>query len=121
PAAGVLLRVKADGTSAYEPIVRYDEAQKRFVAVPIDLGPEGDQVYFVGFGTGFRYRSALSAVTVKIGGVDATVNFAGAQGDLLGVDQLNVLLPRNLAGRGEVELALTVDGKAANTLRLVIR
>src|SRR6185503_14982835 len=34
------------------------------------------------------------------------------------LDQLNVSLPRTLAGRGEVDLVLTVDGRPANTVRV---
>ena len=56
-----------------------------------------------------------------IGGVNGTLNFAGAQGTLIGLDQINVLLPRSLAGRGEVEIALTVDGKQANPVKVQIR
>jgi len=120
-ATGVALRVKPDGTRTFEPLLRYDAAQQRFVAVPIDLGAADEQVYFIGFGTGFRFRSALSAVTARVGGVAAQINYAGAQGELFGLDQLNVLLPRSLAGRGEVEVLLTVDGRAANPARISVR
>jgi uncharacterized protein (TIGR03437 family) len=37
------------------------------------------------------------------------------------LDQINARLPRALAGRGEVELVVSVDGKPANTLRVVIK
>jgi uncharacterized protein (TIGR03437 family) len=46
------------------------------------------------------------------------VSYAGPQPEYPGLDQVNVLLPRSLRGRGEVNVALTVDGKAANTLRV---
>jgi len=35
--------------------------------------------------------------------------------------QVNARLPRSLIGRGEVEVVLTVDGKAANTVRISIK
>ena len=38
-----------------------------------------------------------------------------------GLDQINVKLPRSLAGRGEVNLEMVVDGKVANVVRVVIR
>ena len=38
-----------------------------------------------------------------------------------GLDQVNLLLPRSLAGRGDVDVALTVDGKAANIVRINIK
>ena len=117
--------VKADGTQIYEPIARFDQAQNKFVAVPIDLGPDlgnaTDQVFLLLFGTGFRNRSALSAVTCKIGGTDAEVLYAGLQGDFVGLDQSNVRIPRSLKGRGEVDVVMTVDGKAANTVRVNLK
>lgn len=88
---------------------------------PLDLGPGGEQVVLVLFGTGFRAVSSVSAVSVKIGGVNAEVLYAGAQGGFVGLDQLNLLLPRALAGRGEVELILTVESRPANTVRISIR
>jgi uncharacterized protein (TIGR03437 family) len=89
--------------------------------VPLDLGPAGEQVILILYGTGIRFRSALTAVTAKLGGVDAQVSFAGAQGSLVGLDQVNALIPRNLIGRGEVDVVLTVEGKAANTVRVNIK
>jgi uncharacterized protein (TIGR03437 family) len=120
-ASGEILRVKADGTQIYEPIARFDQAQNRFVAVPIDLGPATDQVFLILYGTGFHNRSSLAAVECKIGGADAEVLFAGAAPGFVGLDQSNVRLPRSLAGRGEVDVVLTVDRKAANTVRVTIK
>ncbi len=120
-AAGVALRIRSNGSRSFEPIAQFDPGQNRFVSLPIDPGSATDEVFLVLFGTGFRFRSSLSSVTVNIGGVDAPVQFAGAQGDFVGLDQLNTQLPRSLAGRGEVDLVLTVDGNAANTVRVSIR
>jgi uncharacterized protein (TIGR03437 family) len=120
-AAATVLRVKADGTQVFEPVARFDAAQNRFVVAPIDLGPEGDQVFLILFGTGFRQRSALLAVSLSIGGVSAEVLYAGAQGDFVGLDQVNARLPRSLIGRGEVELALTVDSREANRVGISVK
>ncbi len=38
----------------------------------------------------------------------------------VGVDQVNVLAPRSLAGRGEVEVLLTVEAQLANPARIRI-
>jgi len=117
-AAAVALRIKSDGSQIFEPVARFDQAQNRFVAAPINLGAETDQVFLILFGTGYRARSSLAAVTCQIGGTAAEVLFAGAAPGLAGVDQTNVRLPRALAGRGEVDVALTVDGRAANRVRV---
>lgn len=73
------------------------------------------------FGTGIRFHTGLAGVTAGIGGVTADVLTAGAQGDFVGLDQINLSIPRSLAGRGEVDLELTVDGVGANTVRLLFR
>jgi|GEM_PF-2575028 len=124
-ASAVALRVKADGSQIFEPIVRFDPSQNKFVAVPIDLGPDlgdaTDQVFLILFGTGIRFRSDLSAVSAKIGGVDAQVLYAGEQSVFVGLDQINVRLPRSLIGRGEVDITLMADSKPANTVKVRIR
>lgn len=118
---GLALRVKADGVQSYEPLARFDPALGQIVAVPIDLGAATDQLFLILYGTGWRGRSGLPAVSLKIGGVDAEVLYAGPQGDFVGLDQLNVRLPRSLAGRGEVNIGLTVDGSPANTVKVAVR
>ena len=60
----------------------------------------------------------MSAVACAIGGVNSEVLFAGPQGGCVGLDQANVRLPRTLAGRGDVDVMITVDGKAANLVKV---
>jgi uncharacterized protein (TIGR03437 family) len=120
-AAAVVLRIKADGTQSYEPVARFDSAQNRFVAVPIDPGAPSDQVFLLLFGTGLRNRSSLSSVTAKIDSADVETLFAGAQGGFVGLDQVNLRLPRSLAGRGEVDVVLTVEGKVANAVKIAFK
>jgi uncharacterized protein (TIGR03437 family) len=120
-AAAVVLRIKADNSQSFEPVAVYDSASSSFVAKPIDLGPTGDQVFLLLFGTGIRKRSNLSAVLVQIGGVTAPINFAGAQADFVGLDQINALLPRALIGRGDVDIVVSVDGLTANALRVNVK
>ena len=119
-AAALTLRAK-NGSVVYEPISVFDQTLNRFVSTPIDLGPEGEQVFLVAYGTGLRARSGLSAVNVKIGNVDAEVLFLGPQDDFIGLDQCNIRIPRSLAGRGEVNVVMTVDGKVANTVTINVR
>lgn len=119
--AGYLLRVRADGSQNDEALSRFDSAQNRVVAVPVEVGAATDQLFLVLFGTGWRYHSGLSGLTAQIGGASSDVLFAGAQGGFVGLDQINLRLPRNLAGRGDVDLALTVNGQPANTVRINVR
>ncbi|MEP7340523.1 MAG: hypothetical protein ABI977_22515 [Acidobacteriota bacterium] len=120
-AAASALRVTADGKQGYERVAQFDVAQDKYVAVPIDLGASGDQVFLLLFGTGLRYRSTLGGVTATIGGAPVEALYAGAQGGFLGMDQINLRLPRSLAGRGEVDVVLTVEGKAANVVKVSIK
>jgi uncharacterized protein (TIGR03437 family) len=119
-AAADIQRVR-NGTSTFEQAARYDPAQNQFVAIPVDLSITTDEVYLVLYGTGIRYRSALTNVRATIGGEDAQVVFAGPQKSFVGLDQLNVRLLSTLLGRGAVDVVLTVDGRVANTVRLQIR
>ena len=48
------------------------------------------------------------------------MDYAGQQGSYVGLDQLNLALPRSLRDQGTVSIALTVDGKAANALNIVM-
>jgi uncharacterized protein (TIGR03437 family) len=81
----------------------------------MDLGAETDQLILMLYGTGLR---AARGVTAVIGGVDAPVLGFAAQSQYAGLDQVNVRVPRELKGRGEVDLVLKADGKAANTVRV---
>ena len=119
--AAVILRIKADGSQIYEQLATFDPTQNKFVAVPIDLGAETDQVFLVGYGTGLRGRSSLDAVSLKIGGVSSEVLYAGVTEGFFGLDQINARISRSLIGKGEVDLELTVDGVKANVLKLRIR
>ncbi len=120
-AAGVVLRVKADNSQVTEALVTCDAAQNRFVAVPIDVSNAAEQVFVILFGTGFSNVGAVTNAVVKLGGQDAEVNFAGAQGGLDGLDQLNVRVARALSGRGELDVALTAAGRSANVVRVNVK
>lgn len=120
PAASVL-RVRADGSQTSEPVAELDPGGSRYMPRPIDLGPETDQVFLILYATGLRHRPAGSSVSVTLGGTAAEVLFAGAHASLVGVDQVNVRIPRSLAGRGLVDARLTVQERPANVVQIGIR
>src|SRR5262249_46888894 len=120
-AAAVVLRVKENGTQSYEPVAQLDPAQNRLVPVPIDLGPATDQLFLILYGTGIRFRSSLATTTATIGGAVSEVLYAGTAEGYVGLDQVNLHIPRSLVGRGVVNVALIVDGKAANTVTIQIK
>ena len=119
-AAGYITRVRPGAPQTTEPLAEFDTAQSRMVARAFDMGPAGDQVYLILFGTGLRNRSDLAKVVVQVGGVAHPVQYVGAQG-MVGLDQINILLSRDLAGRGEIDVRMTVDGVATNTTRIAVK
>ena len=60
--AGLLVRVRGDGSQIFELIARFDQATNRYLPLPLDLGPNTDTVVLVLFGTGVRGRTALERV-----------------------------------------------------------
>ncbi|QQS47834.1 MAG: hypothetical protein IPM66_04030 [Acidobacteriota bacterium] len=118
-AAGLILRVKADGTQLFEPVASFDQAANRFVGLPVDLGPDTDQVFLILFGTGARFGNSPASAT--IGDQPAEVLFVGAQGGFIGLDQINLRLDRSLIGRGEVEIQLSIDGRLSNPVTIRIQ
>lgn len=120
-ASAVAIRIRAGGAQSFESTVRFDATLNQFVAVPIDVSNPTDQVFLALYGTGMKYRSALTAVNCTIGGVVSEVLYAGEVPGFVGYDQLNVRLSPTLIGRGEVDVVVTIDGKVANTLRVSIR
>jgi len=77
----------------------------------IDLSG-ADETYLILFGTGLRLRTSLANISATFDGIDVPVQYAGRQPEFAGVDQLNLKLPKSLAGRSG-PLNLTVDGNAA--------
>ena len=96
--------------------IRNGAVTNELATAPIALN--GDQVYLVLYGTGLG--SATSA-TATVGGVAATVYYAGPQGTYAGLDQYNILIPASLAGKGKVDVVVTAEGKASNPVNVVIQ
>jgi uncharacterized protein (TIGR03437 family) len=107
-AAGFWIRVSAGGAQSQGYL--FDLATSK--SVPLDLGPPTDQVYLSLYGTGFR---GGANATATVGGVSVPVyGFIGVAG-YQGLDVINIgPMPRTLIGSGEVNVAFSVDGKAAN-------
>ena len=131
PLAPGLFTMKSDGTGTPIGVATADAVN--FVSVgnpngtprPLDAG-----LYVSLFGTGFRFalnsdldlqNGSAEAVTLTLGGVTVPVLFSGSQGQFAGLDQLNFQIPITLAGRGDVDLVMTVGGKTANTVKLNIK
>lgn len=111
--AAVLLRRRPNTPDAFEPLAQLDPATNRLVARPFLLGAETDQLFLILFLTGLR-QAPQSSVRVNLGGVDFVPDFAGKQGGLAGVDQINLALPRSFGGRGVISLFVKASGAASS-------
>ncbi|HEV8038468.1 MAG TPA: FG-GAP-like repeat-containing protein [Bryobacteraceae bacterium] len=92
--AGYAVRVGADNVQTVEPI--FTQQGGSLQEVPIDLST--GEVYLVLFGTGFD--APTFGVGAQIGTQDLTAGYAGPQTQFPGLDQINILLPKSLAGSG---------------------
>jgi uncharacterized protein (TIGR03437 family) len=111
-AAAVVLR-RRNGVDTFESIGSLQGGT--FVASPIDLGPDTDTVVLVAFGTGFR-AAAQNSVSATIGGTASTFVATAPVANFAGLDQANILIPRSLVGRGNVNVVFTAGGKTSNNI-----
>ncbi|MBL8204029.1 MAG: hypothetical protein JNM09_07350 [Blastocatellia bacterium] len=122
--AGYVTRVKADNSLSNESINRYDNAQRKFVATPI-VKKSGETLFLILYGTGFRTapdadgnaaNGVAENVEVTIGGVKAEVAYAGLSG-YVGVEQLNIKLPSDVAAGANVTVLVKVNDGQGNVIR----
>jgi uncharacterized protein (TIGR03437 family) len=119
--AALVVRVR-NGVQTVEPAFQANTAGG-FEPVPIELGPETNQLFLVIFGTGWRNRNiepldypgsyTAHAIFQAAPGGDTMAavksDYAGFQGEFAGMDQMNVKLPRLLAGHDHVFVYISVD------------
>jgi uncharacterized protein (TIGR03437 family) len=117
-AAAIAMRTSASGSQTVEPAYTLN-AEGGFTANPISLGSATDSVYLSLYGTGLQAAGA-AATKVTVGGVNCPIQFVGPQGNTTGLDQVNVLLPGSLAGKGNVNVQLTAGGVLANAVQITI-
>jgi uncharacterized protein (TIGR03437 family) len=99
----------------------FDQIQAKWIPLPIDLGPETDQVYIVLFGSGLRGHGGVSGVSAKLGGREIPVLYAGAAPDYVGLDQINLgPIPRSLIGATVVPLVLNIESREINPGKAVL-
>jgi len=116
-ASAIAVTFHADGTQAFVFTFQCASATS-CTPLPIDLGLNTDQVFLYLYGTGIRGRSSLANVTCMIGSTTVPVQYAGLAPGSVGEDQVNILLPKSFKGAGAVNVALTVDGQAANVVAI---
>jgi uncharacterized protein (TIGR03437 family) len=114
--AAQILRFNPAGGETSELAAEFDSASNLYKPRSLRFG-EGDRLFLVLYGTGLR-GAAGAGTHLKIGNIELAILYIGNQTEFPGLDQINVELPPTLAGSGEVEIQLEVEGKRANTLLL---
>jgi uncharacterized protein (TIGR03437 family) len=107
----------ASGTVTPQTVFNCPTGAGSCVSVPMSMGGPSDNLIVSLYGTGWRAASAQSA-WARIGGVPATVQYIGAVAGAPGLDQVNLIVPKSLAGAGEVPVVLTTGGQTANVVTI---
>ena len=102
------INVHADGSQTVRPVG----------AAALDMGEASDTVELKFYASGVREGSA---VHVQIAGRDVPIVYAGPAGYFAGLDEVTVKVPRSMAGSGNVDVALTVDGHTASPVHIQIQ
>jgi hypothetical protein len=85
---------------------------------PVDLGDSSDKVALQFYASGVR---DASEIRVQIAGHDVPVLYAGPADHFAGLDEVSVAVPRSMAGSGNVDVELTVDGRSASPVHIQIQ
>ena len=114
-----LLDVAPGGGQTLSNTAIYSPASSSWVANPIVMNST-DSYYLELYGTGIRYATS-GQVTATINGQSVPVLYAGAQAQYPGLDQVDLQIPASLKGSGTVNVVITVNGQAANTVTVTIQ
>ncbi len=87
------------------------------LATPLSLGDPTDTLYVALYGTGIR---GAANVQCYVAGIAVPVLYAGPAATP-GLDQVNISIPRSLAGAGDARVYLIADGNASNVAGLSIQ
>ncbi|MCS6952289.1 MAG: hypothetical protein RMK57_05340 [Bryobacterales bacterium] len=117
-AAALIARVRGGQVTRVEPVFDCEPAGGACRERTFVFGPPDEEAVLMLFGTGIRHRADSTQIFVRAGGDELPLLYAGAQGQYAGLDQINVLLPRALAGKGTVEVVLVVEGQSSNAVTL---
>ena len=93
-------------------------AVRSCLPAPLSLGGAGDTLYVELYGTGIR---GAAAVQCFVAGQSVPVLYAGPVASDAGLDQVNISIPKSLAGAGDVRVYLVADGVASNVVGLNVQ
>jgi N-acyl-D-amino-acid deacylase len=118
---GRVIRTSEDGSTTTGPLSQCAEEPGSCVPIPIDLGPETTKVDVELEATGIRGQTDVAGISARIGDEPAEVLSMQPSASAPGVDMVTVRLPRSLAGRGELDVIVTVSEKSSNSVKIVVQ
>lgn len=83
--------------------------------------PNTDPANDVTLPGGGKLINVAESVTVTVAGISVPVEYAGRQPTFMGLDQINVILTPELAGRGSVDLVVQAASQVSNTVKVTIQ
>lgn len=110
--AGHYARIQGE-TQVFENLFECPSGAGSCTPNPLQPREPGENEFFmVLFGTGIRYRTTQAQAFIN--GAEAEVTYSGPQPEFLGLDQVNIRIPRELIGTGVQDVQLRVSGRDAN-------
>ncbi|MEP7342393.1 MAG: Ig-like domain-containing protein [Acidobacteriota bacterium] len=111
PAALIL---RASGLQQrYEQLSQFSSAQGKWITKPIDMGPSSDRLFLILYVSGVRQAAddnddgnQNEKIRVLIGGVEITPAYVAPQTQFVGLEQINVEIPRSLIGQRNLSVAV---------------
>ncbi len=118
-AAAIAFLANSANQATFETVLTCNPpAPRSCLGSPLSLGAATETLYVELFGTGIR---GAASVQCFVGGQSVPVLYAGSVASLAGLDQVNISLPRSLAGAGDVSVYLVADGVSSNVVGLTIQ
>lgn len=119
--AGEALLVQANGTQTPLPLFQCSGNPAPCAPLPLNQGAASDTVFLILYGTGIRNHPAGTPVLATVDGIPAEVTFAGAQPQFVGLDQVNVRLPKPLAAGRDLEVRLRIGTESSNPVQIRVQ
>ncbi|MEP7342187.1 MAG: IPT/TIG domain-containing protein [Acidobacteriota bacterium] len=119
----------AAGQTTFDGVVYQNTYNPDGTEKEVNAGTRANPNILVLYTTGLRNTPAANpndgngvaeAVSVKIQGVPATVLYAGPAPNLIGVDQVNAIIPPELSGLGSVSVRLRANNRDSNIVTIKI-
>jgi hypothetical protein len=103
-----IIRARADGTQSIQAMR----------SAPVEVASSPDVVMLRFYASGVR---DASDVRVQIAGQPVPLIYFGQAGHFPGLDEVTIEVPRSLAGIGDADVLLTVDGQPSSPVRIHIQ